>query len=231
MYSKKIAIIVAGGTGQRMGSVVPKQFLEIEGKSILLHTIDQFVNAFDDISLVVVLPEGYIEEGKKLLNNRTKNPIQFIAGGETRFESVKNGLTAVKEKCIVFVHDAVRCLLTPALIQRCYQQAVENGSAIPAVSSTDTVRIMENETHHLFDREKVMLIQTPQTFQSEVILTAFNQAYQPNFTDEANVVEASGQPVFLVDGEFENIKITRPLDLAIATYVLTKRLGLSLIHI
>jgi 2-C-methyl-D-erythritol 4-phosphate cytidylyltransferase len=208
-----------------MGSVVPKQFLEIEGKSILLHTIDQFVNAFDDISLVVVLPEGYIEEGKKLLNNRTKNPIQFIAGGETRFESVKNGLTAVKEKCIVFVHDAVRCLLTPALIQRCYQQAVENGSAIPAVSSTDTVRIMENETHHLFDREKVMLIQTPQTFQSEVILTAFNQAYQPNFTDEANVVEASGQPVFLVDGEFENIKITRPLDLAIATYVLTKRLG------
>ena len=225
MYSKKIAIIVAGGTGQRMGSVVPKQFLEIEGKSILLHTIDQFVNAFDDISLVVVLPEGYIEEGKKLLNNRTKNPIQFIAGGETRFESVKNGLTAVKEKCIVFVHDAVRCLLTPALIQRCYQQAVENGSAIPAVSSTDTVRIMENETHHLFDREKVMLIQTPQTFQSEVILTAFNQAYQPNFTDEANVVEASGQPVYLVDGEFENIKITRPLDLAIATYVLTKRLG------
>ena len=225
MYSKKIAIIVAGGTGQRMGSVVPKQFLEIEGKSILLHTIDQFVNAFDDISLVVVLPEGYIEEGKKLLNNRTKNPIQFIAGGETRFESVKNGLTAVKEKCIVFVHDAVRCLLTPALIQRCYQQAVENGSAIPAVSSTDTVRIMENETHHLFDREKVMLIQTPQTFQSEVILTAFDQAYQPNFTDEANVVEASGQSVFLVDGEFENIKITRPLDLAIATYVLTKRLG------
>ena len=225
MYSNKIAIIVAGGTGQRMGSVVPKQFLEIEGKSILLHTIDQFVNAFDDISLVVVLPEGYIEEGKKRLKNRTKNPIQFIAGGETRFQSVKNGLTAVKEKSIVFVHDAVRCLLTPALVQRCYQQAVENGSAIPAVSSTDTVRIMENEKHHLFDREKVMLIQTPQTFQSEIILAAFDQVYQPNFTDEANVVEASGQPVFLVDGEFENIKITRPLDLAIATYVLTKRLG------
>ena len=225
MYSNKIAIIVAGGTGQRMGSVVPKQFLEIEGKSILLHTIDQFVNAFDDISLVVVLPEGYIEEGKKLLKNRTKNPIQFIAGGETRFQSVKNGLTAVKEKSIVFVHDAVRCLLTPALVQRCYQQAVENCSAIPAVSSTDTVRIMENEKHHLFDREKVMLIQTPQTFQSEIILAAFDQVYQPNFTDEANVVEASGQPLFLVDGEFENIKITRPLDLAIATYVLTKRLG------
>jgi 2-C-methyl-D-erythritol 4-phosphate cytidylyltransferase len=225
MYSKKIAIIVAGGTGQRMGSVVPKQFLEIEGKSILLLTIDQFVTAFDDISLVVVLPEGYIEEGKKLLKNRTKNQIQFIAGGETRFQSVKNGLVAVKEKSIVFVHDAVRCLLTPALIQRCYQQAVEKGSAIPAVSSTDTVRIMEKEQHHLFDREKVMLIQTPQTFQSELILSAFEQGYQPSFTDEANVVEANGNAVFLVDGEFENIKITRPLDLAIATYVLTKRLG------
>ena len=223
MYSKKIAIIVAGGTGQRMGSVVPKQFLEIEGKSILLHTIDQFVNAFDDISLVVVLPEGYIEEGKKLLKNRTKNPIQFIAGGETRFESVKNGLTAVKEKCIVFVHDAVRCLLTPALIQRCYQQAVEKGSAIPAVSATDTIRLMEGEKHHLINREDVMLIQTPQTFQSEILLKAFEQNYQASFTDEANVVEASGVAIFLVEGEFENIKITRPLDMAIANYILTKR--------
>ncbi len=225
MYSKKIAIIVAGGTGQRMGSVVPKQFLNIEGKSILLHTIDQFVNAFEDIQLVVVLPEGYIEEGKKLLLNKIKNKIQFIAGGDTRFQSVKNGLAMVQQKSIVFVHDAVRCLLTPALIQRCYQQAVEKGSAIPAVSSTDTVRIMENEQHRLFDREKVMLIQTPQTFQSDILLSAFNQPYQSQFTDEANVVEANGQDVFLVDGEFENIKITRPLDLAIATYVLTKRLA------
>ncbi|MCX6332638.1 MAG: 2-C-methyl-D-erythritol 4-phosphate cytidylyltransferase [Bacteroidetes bacterium] len=224
MYSKKIAIIVAGGTGQRMGSVVPKQFLNIEGKAILLHTIDQFVSAFEDIELVVVLPEGYIEEGKKLLLNKIKNKIQFIAGGDTRFQSVKNGLAMVQQKSIVFVHDAVRCLLTPALIQRCYQQAVEKGSAIPAVSSTDTVRIMENEQHRLFDREKVMLIQTPQTFQSDLLLSAFDQPYQSHFTDEANVVEANGQAVFLVDGEFENIKITRPLDLAIATYVLTKRL-------
>ena len=224
MYSKKTAIIVAGGTGQRMGSVVPKQFLQIEGKEILIHTIDQFVAAFDDIELVVVLPEGYIQDGKKILSQHTglKN-IQFIAGGETRFQSVKNGLAAVTETSIVFVHDAVRCLLTPALIQRCYQQAVEKGSAIPAVSSTDTVRIMDNGVHTLFDREKVMLIQTPQTFQSSILLKAFEQAYQASFTDEANVVEASGQSVFLVDGEFENIKITRPLDLAIATYVLTKR--------
>ena len=224
MYSKKIAIIVAGGTGQRMGSVVPKQFLEIQGKPILLHTIDQFVVAFSDIQLVVVLPEAYINEGKALLtkNGFTKN-IVFVAGGETRFQSVKNGLAQVTESSIVFVHDAVSCFLTPALIQRCYQQALENGSAIPAVSSTDTVRLLKGDKNELFDRENVMLIQTPQTFQSDLLLSAFNQNFEPSFTDEANVVEASGTPVYLVDGEFENIKITRPLDLAIAEYILAKR--------
>lgn len=224
MYSKRVAIIVAGGTGQRMGSVTPKQFLSIQGKPILLHTIDQFVAAFSDIQLVVVLPEGYIEEGKHLLSQSgsTKNII-FVAGGDTRFQSVKNGLGQVKETSIVFVHDAVRCLLTPALIQRCYQQAFEKGSAIPAVSSTDTVRLIKDNKNELFDRANVMLIQTPQTFQSDILLNAFNQEFNANFTDEANVVEASGKPVYIVDGEFENIKITRPLDLAIAEYILTKR--------
>lgn len=225
MYSKKIAIIVAGGTGQRMGSIVPKQFLEIENKAILLHTIDQFIAAFHDIELVIVLPEIYIQEGKKLIENKFKNTIHFVVGGETRFHSVKNGLTKVPASCIVFVHDAVRCLLTPALIQRCYQQAVEKGSAIPAVAATDTIRFMEAEKHHLMNREQVMLIQTPQTFQSEILLKAFEQNYQSSFTDEANVVEAAGMPVFLVDGEFENIKITRPLDMAIANYILNKRLS------
>jgi 2-C-methyl-D-erythritol 4-phosphate cytidylyltransferase len=224
MYSKKIAIIVAGGTGQRMGSVVPKQFLEIEHKAILLHTIDQFVAAFADIEIVIVLPEVYINEGKKIIeNNKFKNTFDFVVGGETRFQSVKNGLSKVTTSSIVFVHDAVRCLLTPALVQRCYQQAVEKGSAIPAVSATDTIRLMEGEKHHLINREDVMLIQTPQTFQSEILLKAFEQNYQASFTDEANVVEASGVPIFLVEGEFENIKITRPLDMAIANYILTKR--------
>ena len=224
MYSKKIAIIVAGGTGQRMGSVVPKQFLEIEGKPILLHTIDQFTAAFSDIQFVIVLPEGYIQEGQKLLSNSgVTNQVTFVAGGETRFKSVKNGLSKVNESAIVFVHDAVRCLLTPALIQRCYQQAVEKGSAIPAVSSTDTVRIVTGTSHQVVDRENVMQIQTPQTFQSAILLKAFEQAYDPSFTDEANVVEAASTPVHLVDGEFENIKITRPLDLAIASYILAKR--------
>jgi len=221
---KKTAIIVAGGTGQRMGTVVPKQFLAIEGKTILLHTIDQFVAAFSDINFVIVLPSGYIQEGQDLIaSSGLTQHFQFVAGGDTRFQSVKNGLSQVAQDAIVFVHDAVRCLLTPALIQRCYQQAVEKGSAIPAVSSTDTIRIIEGEAHHVVDRETVMMIQTPQTFNAALLIKAFEQGYQPSFTDEANVVEASGTPVFLVDGEFENIKITRPLDLAIAEYILAKR--------
>ena len=221
---KKTAIIVAGGTGQRMGTVVPKQFLEIEGKSILLHTIDQFVAAFSDINFVIVLPSSYIEEGQKIIaSSGLSQQFQFVAGGDTRFQSVKNGLAEVDQEAVVFVHDAVRCLLTPALIQRCFQQAVEKGSAIPAVSSTDTIRFIEGASHHVVDRENVMMIQTPQTFNAALLIKAFEQTYQPSFTDEANVVEAAGTPVFLVDGEFENIKITRPLDLAIAAYILAKR--------
>jgi 2-C-methyl-D-erythritol 4-phosphate cytidylyltransferase len=221
---KKTAIIVAGGTGQRMGTTLPKQFLAIEGKSILLHTIDQFISAFSDINFVIVLPADYIHEGENIIaSSGLSQSFLFVAGGDTRFQSVKNGLAQADPASIVFVHDAVRCLLTPDLIQRCYQQAVEKGSAIPAVSSTDTVRIIEGTKHHVVDRANVMMIQTPQTFNAAILKKAFDQAYQPSFTDEANVLEASGKEVYLIEGEHENIKITRPLDLAIAEYILAKR--------
>jgi 2-C-methyl-D-erythritol 4-phosphate cytidylyltransferase len=221
---KKTAIIVAGGTGQRMGTALPKQFLAIEGKSILLHTVDQFVSAFSDINFVIVLPADYIHEGENIIaSSGLSQSFLFVAGGDTRFQSVKNGLAQADPASIVFVHDAVRCLLTPDLIQRCYQQAVEKGSAIPAVSSTDTVRIIEGTKHHVVDRANVMMIQTPQTFNAAILKKAFEQAYQPSFTDEANVLEASGKEVYLIEGEHENIKITRPLDLAIAEYILAKR--------
>ena len=221
---KKTAIIVAGGTGQRMGAALPKQFLAIEGKSILLHTVSQFVAAFYDINFVIVLPADYIQEGQDLIaSSGFTQQVQIVAGGDTRFQSVKNGLAHLDADAIVFVHDAVRCLLTPALIQNCYQQAVEKGSAIPAVRSTDTIRMFEGAKHHLVDREHVMMVQTPQTFKAALLLNAFEQAYQPAFTDEANVVEASGTEVYLIEGEYENIKITRPLDLAIATYILANR--------
>ncbi len=221
---KKTAIIVAGGTGQRMGTTLPKQFLAIEGKSILLHTIGQFATAFADINFIIVLPADYIQDGKALISSSgLGQSFQFVAGGDTRFQSVKNGLAQADPASVVFVHDAVRCLLTPDLIQRCYQQAVEKGSAIPAVSSTDTIRILEGIQHHVVDRANVMMIQTPQTFNAALLKKAFEQAYQPSFTDEANVLEASGKEVYLIEGEYENIKITRPLDLAIAEYILAKR--------
>ena len=221
---KKTAIIVAGGTGQRMGTALPKQFLAIEGKSILLHTIGQFVTTFSDINFIIVLPADYIQEGQALIKaSGLIQSFQFVAGGDTRFQSVKNGLAQADSDAIVFVHDAVRCLLTPDLIQRCYQQAIEKGSAIPSVSSTDTIRIKEGTKHHVVDRANVMMIQTPQTFNAALLKKAFEQAYQPAFTDEANVLEASGKEVYLIEGEYENIKITRPLDLAIAEYILAKR--------
>lgn len=221
---KKTAIIVAGGTGQRMGTALPKQFLAIEGKSILLHTVGQFVTAFGDINFIIVLPANYIQEGQALIKaSGLIQSFQFVTGGDTRFQSVKNGLAQADPYAIVFVHDAVRCLLTPDLIQRCYQQAIEKGSAIPAVSSTDTIRITEGTKHHVVDRANVMMIQTPQTFNAALLKEAFEQAYQPSFTDEANVLEASGKEVYLIEGEYENIKITRPLDLAIAEYILAKR--------
>jgi 2-C-methyl-D-erythritol 4-phosphate cytidylyltransferase len=189
-----------------------------------LHTVSQFVAAFWDINFVIVLPEDYIQEGQDLIaSSGFTQQVQIVAGGDTRFQSVKNGLAQVDPDAIVFVHDAVRCLLTPALIQNCYQQAVEKGSAIPAVRSTDTIRIVEGAKHHLVDRENVMMIQTPQTFNAAILIKAFEQAYQPAFTDEANVLEASGTEVYLIEGEYENIKITRPLDLAIATYILANR--------
>jgi 2-C-methyl-D-erythritol 4-phosphate cytidylyltransferase len=223
---RKTAIIVAGGTGQRMGATLPKQFLAIEGKSILLHTLSQFVTAFSDIHFVIVLPADFIQEGENLIaSSGITQPVQIVAGGDTRFQSVKNGLAQVDPDAIVFVHDAVRCLLTPALIQSCYNQAIEKGSAIPAVSSTDTIRILEGAKHHLVNRENVMMIQTPQTFNAAILKKAFEQVYQPSFTDEANVLEASGTEVFLIEGEYENIKITRPLDLAIANFILAKRIS------
>jgi 2-C-methyl-D-erythritol 4-phosphate cytidylyltransferase len=189
-----------------------------------LHTVDQFVSAFSDINFVIVLPADYIHEGENIIaSSGLSQSFLFVAGGDTRFQSVKNGLAQADPASIVFVHDAVRCLLTPDLIQRCYQQAVEKGSAIPAVSSTDTVRIIEGTKHHVVDRANVMMIQTPQTFNAAILKKAFEQAYQPSFTDEANVLEASGKEVYLIEGEHENIKITRPLDLAIAEYILAKR--------
>ncbi len=217
----KYAVIVAGGSGVRMGSDKPKQFLSINGKSILWYTLSRFLNAFADLQVILVLPFDYVGEGKLLLENIDGGErIQIAIGGPTRFDSVKNGLQKIKVPGIVFVHDAVRCLVSIDLIHRCYEQALIKGSAIPAMAATDSIRIVEGKKHRVADRNRVLFIQTPQTFKTELLIPAFQIKYDPSFTDEATVLEAAGVAIFLIDGEYTNIKITRPIDLSIAEKIL-----------
>ena len=220
----KVAVIVAGGTGQRMKSTTPKQFIQLGGQPLLVHTIRSFLNAYADMQLVVVLPASHEMQGKLILDEYYPDvSIQLTTGGETRFHSVQNGLSFVKEESIVFVHDGVRCLVSDSLIQRCYETALKEGSAIPALRSSDSIRIRTKEGHRPHDRNEIYLVQTPQTFHSSWILPAFQQVYDPSFTDEATVVETKGRTLTLVEGEESNIKITRPVDLLIASQWLSLR--------
>ncbi len=219
---KKYAIIVAGGSGQRMGNTLPKQFMLLGGKPILYYSVKAFLDAFEDIQVIVALPAFHLFRGEEIFHGIQKN-IRITVGGVTRFQSVKNGLQLVHDTSVVFVHDAVRCLVSKDLIHRCYEQAVSKGSAIPAVAATDSIRIKDGSLHKVIDRSHVKIIQTPQTFSSGIILKSFEQPYQSSFTDEATVVEASGKEVFLVDGDHQNIKITRPVDLFIAEKLLEER--------
>jgi 2-C-methyl-D-erythritol 4-phosphate cytidylyltransferase len=225
---KKYAVIVAGGTGKRMGNNIPKQFLLLKGKAILWYTLDTFLRAYSDLQIILVLPEQHIQKGKTIAASFEDNHrIQTVIGGDTRFHSVQCGLKHVKENSVVFVHDAVRCLVSVPLIQRCYKDALEKGSAIPAVAATDSIRIVNDEGNHVADRTQVRIIQTPQTFLSDIILHAFQQEYKDAFTDEATVVEATGKKIFLTEGEYDNIKITRPFDIMIAEKILEERLTLK----
>jgi 2-C-methyl-D-erythritol 4-phosphate cytidylyltransferase len=221
---KKYAVIVAGGSGQRMGTETPKQFLLLNGKPVLQYTLNTFLQTFDDLQVILVLPQQHIEKGREIIAHmNVEERVQMVAGGETRFHSVKNGVQKITEPSIIFVHDGVRCLVSKQLIIECYKYAVEKGSAIPTVSPTDSLRVDNGASHHVIDRDKVRIIQTPQTFSSHILLPAFQQQYQTSFTDEATVVEAAGNKVYLIEGEHTNLKITRPIDLYIAEKILEER--------
>lgn len=221
---KKIAVIVAGGSGQRMGATIPKQFLLLNGQPLLYHTLQRFLNTWLDISIILVLPAEHIKNGEEIVASLQANErVTITVGGDTRFQSVKNGLSFVKEPAVIFVHDGVRCLVSSKLIQDCYQQAIEKGSAIPAVAATDSIRILQGDGHHVIDRNLVRIIQTPQTFLSELLLPAFDRPYDHSFTDEATVVESSGKPIYLIEGEYTNIKITRPADLLVAEQIISSK--------
>jgi 2-C-methyl-D-erythritol 4-phosphate cytidylyltransferase len=217
----KYAIIVAGGSGTRMGGNLPKQFLLLKNKPVLYYTIRAFLEAYDDLKVILVLPVEYTDMGQEIIDAWfDKDRIRITTGGDTRFQSVKNGLLLVEGESIIFVHDGVRCLLSTSLIHACYAKAVETGSAIPAVKSKDSVRLLTEEGNDAIDRNKVMLVQTPQTFHSKILLPAFNIDYKDKFTDEATVVEAYGLKISLVEGEETNIKITTPMDLMVAESIL-----------
>ncbi len=220
----KYAVIVAAGSGTRMGGSTPKQFLLVNNKPVLYYTLQTFLNAFADIQIILVLPVDYTDMGQEIIDAYFDNDkIRVAAGGDTRFQSVKNGLQLIEGDAIIFVHDGVRCLLTENLIHRCYAEAVNSGTAIPVIASRDSVRIINDESNDAIDRNKVMLVQTPQTFHSKILLPAFQIDYKEKFTDEASVVEAYGLKVTLVEGEENNIKITKPVDLLIAEKVIRER--------
>lgn len=221
---KKTAIIVAGGSGSRMQSAIPKQFLDLAGKPVLYHTITAFTEAYPDIEIVLVLPEHHMSYVNNLLLAFDNVPaITMVWGGETRFHSVKNGLQQVKGEGVIFVHDGVRPLVSPALVRTCYEAAVSHGSAIPVIDMKDSIREVNGEHNKAVDRERFRIVQTPQTFVSSLILPAFEQPYDPLFTDEATVVEHFGHFVHLVKGEESNLKITKPLDLVMAKAFLDLR--------
>lgn len=221
MSMRKIAIIVAGGNGTRMNSEIPKQFLFLKNKPVLYYSIIAFLDAYADMEIILVLPEEHIGKGREIIDGYfDASKFQLTAGGRTRFHSVQNGLSLVKEnEAIIFVHDGVRCLLTTDLIKRCYDAALELGTAIPAVACKDSVRLLTANGNKILNRNKVRLIQTPQTFHSKILLPAYAIDYKDQFTDEATVVEAFGLKVNLIEGEIDNIKITTPADLFIAEYI------------
>lgn len=203
---------------------MPKQFILVNNKPVLYYSLQAFLNAFADMQIILVLPVDYMDMGQEIIDAYfDKDKIRITAGGETRFQSVKNGLKLVGDESIIFVHDGVRCLLTEKLIHRCYASAVETGTAIPVITSKDSVRIVNDEGNDAVDRNKVMLVQTPQTFHSKILLPAYQIDYKEKFTDEATVVEAFGLKVALVEGEQNNIKITTPLDLLIAEKLINDR--------
>ena len=220
-------IIVAGGSGSRFGSAVPKQFLELAGKPVLMLTIDAFEQALAQKSheITVVLPQaqiGYWQQLCKSYGFATAHKV--VAGGNTRFESVKNGLGSFGSfaaEDLVAVHDGVRPLVTPRVIADTFAMAAEKGSAIPVVRVVDSVRLLgDGGKSEVIDRSKLRAVQTPQTFNAQMLSAAYDVDYDPLFTDDASVFERAGHEVWLCDGDERNLKITHKLDLTIAEKLL-----------
>lgn len=214
--AKKAAILVAGGSGKRMGSPIPKQFMLLSGKPLLCHTIDAF-HAYDPtMPIIVVLPGAQIPIWKSLcIGHGYLTDHQVVAGGEERFHSTRNGLAEVTDAALVAVHDGVRPLVSTELISRCFAGAEENGSAIPVMPIISSVREVTGDGSRAIDRSALRAVQTPQCFRIDLLRKAFTLPYDPAFTDEATMVERIGAQVQLVDGDERNVKVTTLVDLAL----------------
>lgn len=218
---KKIALIVAGGSGIRMGYPLPKQFLEISGKPVLMHTLEVFERFDPNMEIILVLPQEHLPLWQSLCRKHHFTLHHAIAeGGLTRFQSVKNGLAIIPDEGIVFIHDGVRPLVSEATLQRCHDAAFRHGNAIPALPVGESVRWSDGQSNHPVDRNNLFLIQTPQTFLIPLIKRAYQQEESPEFTDDASVLEKTGETIRLVEGNRENIKITWPADLTFAGILL-----------
>ena len=220
---KLYAIIVAGGKGMRMGKDLSKQFLPIDGTPILMHTLQAFYDYDPSMTLIVVLPSDQQAYWSKLCGDyHFTIPHVVVKGGETRFHSVKNGLSCIKGEGLVAVHDGVRPFVHCDTIDRCFAAAQESGAAVPVVEVVDSLRKVEDEESRSVSRREYRIVQTPQVFDISLLKEAYKQPYTVDFTDDASVVEAYGRKISLVEGNRENIKITSPFDLVIAEAFLNK---------
>lgn len=214
---KEKVIIVAGGVGKRMGSEIPKQFLPIQDKVILMHTIESFYNYNPEIEIFITLPQQEIPNWKKLVQKYSfQIPHKIVIGGKTRFESVQNGLKQIEKDCIIAIHDGVRPLVSRETIQQTFSMAKDTGSAIPVIPLEESLRNITEKENRAVPRKDYRLVQTPQVFQSNLIKKAYEQEYDPDFTDDASVLEKAGGVIAIVEGNPENIKITTKKDLEIA---------------
>tara|TARA_B100001093_G_scaffold286022_1_gene273219 strand:- start:269 stop:937 length:669 start_codon:yes stop_codon:yes gene_type:complete len=220
---KKYALIVAGGSGKRMKTDIPKQFLELNGRPILMYTLEKFISADSKISLILVLPKVYHKHWELLcIQHNFHHFHQIVAGGESRFQSVKNGLFACNKQGLIAIHDGVRPLVSTILILNLYRLAQEKKSAIPVLPLVESIRNIVKAESRAVDRRDFVSVQTPQCFSLELINRAYSQEEKPYFTDDASVIDALGEKVYFIQGESENIKITRPTDLIIAQHLLNE---------
>ena len=224
LTSKHTILIVAGGRGTRMGGPQPKQFLELAGRPVLMHTLEAFDRWDASARLIVVLPEDQIDTWKRLCEAHVFGRIhRVVAGGETRFHSVRNGLGAVASNGLIAVHDGVRPLVAPSVIAACFAAAADGGAAVPVVPVVESVREVDADGgSRPVDRTRFRVVQTPQVFRADVLRAAYYLPYDPRFTDDASVVEASGVAVRLVPGNRENIKLTTPMDLLLAEQLMRR---------